>query len=320
MSAANETMPTSTASPPAKYSRYRSVRRNVNAEPEPPNPVEVKPKEEGIARSMSRYRRSRAVPKTDFSIGSPPIPEVPQLPRQVHSQSVNSSSTSNILRDESERRVTAPNTPSHSQQGGAVKQRRPREIDEERAKQKARQLQLLEEEERREAEQELALEAQKAEEEASRRLEEQKKKDLQRLEAELEAAAPIQRVSSPREKLKFFSRKKGTKPTTPISPGVAIEHTGFTTLARPQIKSDLPSRVIGAPQPVEQARSAEQRHGQPRKPEAPRIEVTNAIGQGGGGIVPQTDAPISASNAGERVSLNCCYSRRGTNISKACLD
>jgi hypothetical protein len=32
-------------------------------------------------------------------------------------------------------------------------------------------------------------------------------------------------------------------------------------------------------------------------------EPPQGIEQGGGGIVPQIDAPISASNAGERVSL-----------------
>ncbi len=36
-----------------------------------------------------------------------------------------------------------------------------------------------------------------------------------------------------------------------------------------------------------------------RSDEAPGREIK----QGGGGIVPQTDAPISASNAGERVSI-----------------
>ena len=101
----------------------------------------------------------------------------------------------------------------------------------------------------------------------ARLLQEQKRKDLERLEAELDAAAPA--VSLPvttplKDKFAFFSKKVTA---TNVSPPRTSGSSGRVQLART------------------------------RSNEPPR-----GIEQGGGGIVPQTDAPISASNAGERVS------------------
>jgi hypothetical protein len=127
-----------------------------------------------------------------------------------------------------------------------------------------RQLRKYREEQDRIARQQRAEEeaelARKAAEESANLLAEQKRKDLERLQAELEAATPTPPPlpTGPREKLRFFSRKRAqTKTSPPVS-------TSLST-----------------------TKSTEQPRG---------------IEQGGGGIVPQIDAPISASNAGERVS------------------
>ena len=107
-----------------------------------------------------------------------------------------------------------------------------------------------------------------AEEENAKLLEEQKRKDLERLQAELDAAtpAPVPLASPAKEKFGFFSRKRAATKTSPPR----SSESGSVPSTLSQTKSNEPPR---------------------------RIE------QGGGGIVPQTDAPISASNAGERVSV-----------------
>lgn len=117
------------------------------------------------------------------------------------------------------------------------------------------------------------LPIQLSDEETERILAEQKRKDLERLEATLDAAA-IEPVKSPLQKFGFFSSKR--RATTTIKPPPSI----LDNVASIQ-------RAIG--------------DGPPRN-EAP---VINPVGiqQGGGGVVPQTDAPISASNAPERVSI-----------------
>jgi hypothetical protein len=134
----------------------------------------------------------------------------------------------------------------------------------------------LEQEAQKGAQQESDAEkAKRAEKDAARILAEQKRKDLERLEAELEAAAP---VSSPgREKFGFFSRKRATTRTSP--PSAENKFRNMSTSV--SLTSMVSTRISGSNDP------------------APR----GVIGQGGGGIVPGTDAPISASNAGERASF-----------------
>lgn len=319
------------SSPTMKYSRYR--RRTADAEPIPPPvsaPVveEVKAKDEGITRSMSRYRRSRVVPKRDYG-DVEPIPEVPQMPRQLHSQGVSENSRPIDSRDQSPRRNTNP----FAGTGNEDEYKQPKETEAERAKRKTNRAleeedrreaeragrnyqaideettkprtgekdverrrkarMVLEEQERQEAEQDARKEARKQrkiEEEADRRLAEQKKKDLQRLEAELDAAHPIQQVSSP-SRLRFW--RKATK-STPLLSSKHTESTG-ASMARAQ------TRGSGSRGIEETIRSSQQRYDEPQKV-GPPPKSAIAIVQGGGGIVPQTDAPISASNAGERVS------------------
>lgn len=135
-----------------------------------------------------------------------------------------------------------------------------------------------------------AHQAKLAEEEATKLLAEQKRRDLERLEKQLNAVAPdvIERITSPPAtgKFKLFSRKRGLTKSTP--PQTARSGSG----------SELPTVV--------HTRSSEQ----PKAMEIPKIveppkeprSAEKGIAKGGGGIVPGTDAPISASNSGERVS------------------
>jgi len=150
--------------------------------------------------------------------------------------------------------------------------------------------------------------ARRLEGENASRLAEQKQKDLERLQRELDAAVPtppaptpthtprLQSLTSPlREKFSFFSRKKDSSKDTPPQ--------------TPKTLSGSPPAIVvknEAPHLVERIRRAEpvKNIEPPKEDAAKRSEKLRRplqIGQGGGGIVPQTDAPISASNAGERV-------------------
>ncbi|KAK6596722.1 hypothetical protein H4I96_09374 [Botrytis cinerea] len=123
----------------------------------------------------------------------------------------------------------------------------------------------------------VSLPVQLSDEETERILAEQKRKDLERLEATLDAAANDS-VKSPPQKFAFFSSKRrATTTTKPPLPSV------LDNIASIQ-------RTIGDGPPINDA------------------PVINPVGiqQGGGGIVPQTDAPISASNAPERRVLIRC--------------
>jgi hypothetical protein len=163
------------------------------------------------------------------------------------------------------------------------------ETETERLQRQAREIREQEDQHRRaqkeQEEQQLANvkskaeQARLAEEEKERLLAEQKRKDLERLEAELEAAAPpIPRVISPgkeKDKFGFFSRKRaGTRDTPPPTVG-----SGKNSRSMSRSRSnDSPPQVSNEPtfRVIEQKREA---------------------------IVPGTDAPISAVNAGERVSI-----------------
>ena len=238
-------------------------------------------------KSMSRYRRTRAVSKIE-QIAAPPAPPVPHIPR-TNAQAL--SSNPPAQRDTT-RRVTEPLPNPQRQQrlsSGNIGRLRPQETDDERMRRMGKEAQEreeqrhrarkeLEERERRarqqkeeeerisrqqKAEEEAEL-ARKAAEDAATRLAEQKRKDLERLQAELDAAVPTS-PTSPREKLRFFSRKRAQTKTSPPA------------AARQEPEKALLSTT--------------------KSNEAPR-----GIEQGGGRIVPQLDAPMSASNAGERVS------------------
>jgi len=199
------------------------------------------------------------------------------------------------------RRVTEPSRSPEKHQipvrNDTVAHRRP-ETEEQRKLRRAREMREQqqehrriqieqEEQELRKAEEEVKA-AQQAEEEKANALAEQKRKDLERLEAELDAAPPLSRVASPREKFAFFSRKRsGTKVTPPTTAG-----SGNNSVSRIRTNSNPPR---GINEPVTRASND--------TPTRKSIErPARAIEQGGGGIVPGIDAPMSAVNAGERVS------------------
>ena len=246
-------------------------------------------------KSMSRYRKSRVASKTDSEPFKPPVPAIPRASAQ------GLSSNPPMLRD-GIRRVTEPvQSPQRQSPVGNTARRRPQETDEARMRRMGKEAHEREELRRkvqketqeqeriariRKAEEDEAERIRKAAEDEAERiriakeddaelvrraeqnaavLAEQKRKDLERLQAELDAAAPTSPppTTSPRDKLRFFSRKRAQ------------------TTTRPQPSSREPSTSLSTT----------------RSNETHRV-----IEQGGGGIVPQIDAPISASNAGERVS------------------
>lgn len=131
------------------------------------------------------------------------------------------------------------------------------------------------------------------EEENASILAEQKRKDLERLQRELDAAVlhphtpKLRSVKSPlRSKFSFFSRKKESNSSEPHNP------KSYGLKPSPEINVAPSPRTLQSGQfdaPKEVKRLNE-------------VEKSLQITQGGGGIVPQADVPMSASNAGERVS------------------
>jgi hypothetical protein len=121
------------------------------------------------------------------------------------------------------------------------------------------------------------------------KLAEQKRKDLERLEATLNAAIQgpaVPRIGSPaKDKFGFFSRKKSVKSPPPAA--------STPPLPAPAAPVPAPSR----PRSTSIVRSSGSNE-TPRTSKEPPLP----LGPGGTVIVPGTDAPISAVNAGERVS------------------
>jgi hypothetical protein len=238
-----------------KYTRYRSVRHAAAAKEAPVEPAPADQTNALPARSMSRYRRPRAVSKADQP-ASPPLTAVPAVPALPLAQSSAAAFTRPT------RRVTEPaSTATHAQPA--------RNISEGRW---ARQAAETEEQRRgaqRARDYEERLQAQAVEE----KLAEQKRKDLERLEATLDAAA----VSSPvKEKFSFFSRKRAHTKTAPPPPPAAA----------------APVSTAG---PSSSSISRSVSNDTPRRSNEPPLPRAGAV------VVPGTDAPISAVNAGERV-------------------
>ncbi|KAL2062740.1 hypothetical protein VTL71DRAFT_5812 [Oculimacula yallundae] len=278
--------PASSSTPPKKYSRYR--RPIVKPEPEPqPVPVQKPNNDFSRSKSMSRYRRSvvpaRAAQIADYS--NPPVPALPMAhnPNTVDGRDI-------------ARRVTEPVNNSQTERHGentGRPQGRYRETEEERMRRKVKEFQEREKQQRKvqeaKAEQERMRKQRREEEELQRMadeepeklLAEQKRKDLERLEAELAAAPPpsVPVVSPKREKFSFFSRKRAPTRTTPPTTAGSGSGSHSISMSMSKTRSNEPSRST---------------------------DISRGIAQGGGGIVPQTDAPISASNAGERRVLIRC--------------
>jgi hypothetical protein len=269
--------------PPAKYSRYRSVRQAAASKSPPPASHAQSPEEqnEGVQRSMSRYHRRPRV-------SSPPAPNVapmPTIPKHLPTlQTLPGASEFPPRNRSQEPRPIHPaaasggDTPlrgeSRAFSGGdpAVRGRPENRASINQRQNIAQALPL-----RGHGEQDTQAKGQlPGDDEVARKLAEQKQKDLQRLEMELAAAAARPSSSPERsnsathkpsiEKFRVFSRKRAESKAAPSKSSSSL--TEAESQEAPKAKADEPPQ--------------------------------NTL-QGGGGAVPGIDAPKSAVNAGERV-------------------
>lgn len=259
-----------------KYTRYRSVRRAAAEESAAKEQVvaATTTHEQNVAgngpiqRSMSRYRRPRAASKADQTTSPPPtaVPAVPAVPALPLAAQFNQNVPVGVAR-----RVTEPASRNHTQttqiaaRNTSQRQRTAgREIDDP------------------------SVFAPTVEE----KLAEQKRKDLERLEATLDAATQGPQgssVNSPvREKFGFFSRKRTHAKTAPPTVPTTVSATVPAAAAAPVLPTSSSTSI---------ARSGGSN-------DTPRVSNERPIPRAAGGavVVPGTDAPISAVNSGERVS------------------
>jgi len=257
---------------------------------------------------MSRYRRPQTRVGNPLS-AAPPLPIIPPSPNTA--QKLAATGARDVTRKVTEPTPSSPRSPRQIQSG--ITQRRvghgQPETGNERARRRADELDGREQEQRRfiqeqkereriAQEKRAAAEAERArlaDVENARLLAEQKRKDLERLQAELDAATTsgphAQSTTSPKDKFGFFSRRRNTKTNPPeernLSPAKSIDAptTSSGRTRSPTKSHDAPINLGNAI-----ARASN--------------DLPPSIQQGGGGIVPGTDAPISAVNAGERVSKN----------------
>ncbi|KID87582.1 hypothetical protein MGU_05231 [Metarhizium guizhouense ARSEF 977] len=134
----------------------------------------------------------------------------------------------------------------------------------------------------------LADEVARLEAETDRILAEQKKLDIARLQAHLVAPPPKPKRQL-LDKLIFFSR--GKRSTGASQPGT-------------------PSTIVSAIFSPATSHSSRDSIGEPATPSLPGLSAfkMSFIAPGGKGVVPQTDAPVSASNGGERRITVRCFS------------
>lgn len=266
------------AAPLPKYSRYRSVRQAAATQTSPssssPEQKEEKPQNVALKKSMSRYRRPKAAsPAQAGSQDAPPTPAVPHL----YSPSTQSPGTENFPESEgvnaqstmaytagTRRRVDGRGSPNHGHHATEGARQYPN-LRDRSTKREETVRQVIPPEYK-------GGPQRSEEEEAQILLEEQKRKDLERLDAELTAAAaakppaaaPLSAgILSPTiEKFALFSRKRA------VSKATTSKSSGSDTMGK-QTSDETP-----------------------------------AILHGGVGTLPGADAPISAVNAGERVGTS----------------
>ena len=238
------------ASAPPKYARYRNVKSASSLKAQEPG--KNNELEDTVQRSRSRYRH-QAAPTTEGKT-LPPVPRPAAPIQDAIRRATEPISSQGASGGEGRGRQTR----GYSQETEAERLRRQRQEAKDHENVERRQLQ-------KEAELRLEREAESErarleEQTASKLLQDQKRKDLQRLDAELAAAAaPVSPAPSSKDKFSgFFSRKRAPTATTKSSNSGPGTRTSST-------------------------------------------DLTQGIQQGGGGIVPGTDAPVSAVNAGERV-------------------
>jgi hypothetical protein len=275
-----------------KYTRYRSVRQAAATASKAP-PVESPAKSAetpnaAIQRSRSRYHRPSKPVTSLEHCPSGNVPSIPEVSRQFSTSQPPQNGGNIPVNDRAEelrlKRATL----------AAQEKRRQRQEQQEAStsqpRSRARGATIGNGPGRSSGAQERVLQPEgdnlqqaneqlTEEEQVARILAEQKRKDLERLEAELAAAAatpPAGRSSPSTEK-------------------VGIEKLAFLTRRRAKSKPASPRPSADtSPDKSSQEISRTKSDEQPRN-----------ILQGGGGVVPGIDAPKSAVNAGERVCEHC---------------
>ncbi|KAJ8061782.1 hypothetical protein OCU04_009578 [Sclerotinia nivalis] len=274
-----------------KYSRYRSIRAlPSNTDLSTPKQDVQQNQTTSISRtkSMSRYRRPKLALKSE---DSPPVPSLPES--HGPSRSPNPTARIPMTRRTSDPVDSATGLPSNYAQTRRPIPKRSQthlgatgESQDYNERQESYELNYNSDNginqhkilSPSQSPPPVSLPVQLSDAETGKILAEQKRKDLERLEATLDAAAN-ESVKSPPQKFGFFSSKRrATTTTTKPIPPAALSNVASIQRAI----ADGPPRI-----------------------DAP---VINPVGiqQGGGGVVPQTDAPISASNAPERRVLIRC--------------
>lgn len=257
--------------PPAKFSRYRSVRRANTVDSAPANTVpqaqDNDPANGTMQRSMSRYRRSRA--PTQEHRQPPTAPPIPMIPSGFAQEELARQTNNELLKSTSQPERSRSRAPPDERGLRSTEERKDfrRQISPASPEPLGHTLSAAEEDERLQRAhtrtQQQRVERQKAEEEeALKILAEQKRKDLERLEIQLAAAVVARPISPPvssstRDRFKIFGRKRSATRSTP-------PHSTTKDTVRRGASHDLPMPISS-----------------------------------GGGV----DAPVSAVNAGERVSL-----------------
>ncbi|KAI0532834.1 hypothetical protein GGR58DRAFT_148412 [Xylaria digitata] len=265
-------------------SRYRSLRKQTVSAPAPPNTKRSSsgthepeqqhgnPVANPISRSMSRYRRRATSVTADndaaqtmnfASNNAPPVPDIPPLLKSAVSPTMTADQSEHM--QESSARRQLRHTTQRRTTGQTIENRDHQSniIPDGSRDQTAVASRGI---------QHISLEQRDAswDAERDRLLEEQKMKDLQRLEEELEnsrrARAHSHKFRSPVvDKFMFLAKGSKSNKDVPASP--------TTTSAKPNTRRSNHESVRNPPAHIE---------------------------PGGKGIVPQTDAPTSAINAGDR--------------------
>ncbi|KAM3068947.1 hypothetical protein ACMFMG_004123 [Clarireedia jacksonii] len=293
-----------------KFTRYRSVRVAPAKSESPPANQHVEPTTSmSRTKSMSRYRRPKLVAKPE---DSPPMPSLPQS----HGAATDypSSAATPISRT---RRASNPDSAAVRLPADYAQTRRPipmrsqttvaegyqSQSGEIQDYNGTRQSNSPQEQDQPRPDQHRVLTAHSpppislpiklSDEDAERLLAEQKRKDLERLEATLNAAA-ADASKNPPSKFGFFSKRRGTTSKTTPPTSLSNESAALRAINDGPPRNDGPPKSNGLP--VQDG---------PPKIDAPVLAPVG-IQQGGGGIVPQTDAPISASNMLERRVLIRC--------------
>ncbi|KAF2096194.1 hypothetical protein NA57DRAFT_29083, partial [Rhizodiscina lignyota] len=313
-------------------SRYRSVRRQQSLTSSSPPPVPVPEhaalppnradmNQQNVQRSMSRYHRNR--PATSAGAEQPqPVPQLPpQMPPQTQARPLRSPTRYKHISPQQsydeiiDNYAQAPQRQRTTTRPGTAV--RPPANDASRAE--ARQI-IAGEAERQErmkakirAERKAQSDAQDAERRRRQQEEEQAERERRRRAAEevqqkqLREAEEMQKKKREREEeLALRQQRREEEAHRGLK---ASRNSGSNQMAQPVTPSKSSGGLFGMfkkRKGDEAPKSAEILAGPSSKSATWPEEQSKFIKQGGGGIVPGTDAPISAVNAGERrVKVEC---------------